>query len=165
MAILPSEVPTQIFRLISYVCGDRREIKFFKKEKEEKKERKRSCLVLEGLTLTQRRKAPINLVGLYEQMSMNPRHPRRHALLAHQMNLLRRKLPSLKSKKRKSCKRPSEWPIDTGASSHMTDQLKLFRGPLETLKKKRQIQVGGGILWSEFVGLLESRQMMDLSAI
>ncbi|KAI1002675.1 hypothetical protein K3495_g5522 [Podosphaera aphanis] len=57
-----------------------------------------------------------------------------------------------KEQKRKSCKRPSEWPIDTGASSHMTDQLKLFRGPLEKLKKKRQIQVGGSILRSEARG-------------
>ncbi|KAI0999270.1 hypothetical protein K3495_g8924 [Podosphaera aphanis] len=34
----------------------------------------------------------------------------------------------------------------------MTNQFKLFRGPLEKLKKKRQIQVGGGILWSEARG-------------
>ncbi|KAI1001219.1 hypothetical protein K3495_g6983 [Podosphaera aphanis] len=40
-------------------------------------------------------------------------------------------------------RRPSAWPIDTGASSHMTDQVNLFRGPLTKLKKRRPIQVGG----------------------
>lgn len=42
------------------------------------------------------------------------------------------------------CKRtPAEWVFDTGATSPMTDQVHLFRGPLEKTKRVT-VQVGGG---------------------
>jgi hypothetical protein len=47
-----------------------------------------------------------------------------------------------------SRKHPQSWPVDTGASSHMTDKLNLFRGPLRTLEQRKAIQVGGGMLSS-----------------
>lgn len=37
------------------------------------------------------------------------------------------------------------WPIDTGASSLMTDQVNQFRGFLKRVKVKRVILIGGGI--------------------
>ena len=52
-------------------------------------------------------------------------------------------------------KHPQSWPVDTGASSHMTDKLNLFRGPLRTLKRHKDIQVGGGMLRSDHCGTAE----------
>ncbi|KAI0996585.1 hypothetical protein K3495_g11597 [Podosphaera aphanis] len=49
---------------------------------------------------------------------------------------------------RSSRKNSPGWPIDTGASSHMTDNLNLFRGPLNKSERRRPIQVGGGTLWA-----------------
>lgn len=43
------------------------------------------------------------------------------------------------------------WIADTGASSHMTDQPKLFRGPLVSIKQ-RTIRVGGGMLYADHMG-------------
>lgn len=45
----------------------------------------------------------------------------------------------------------SHWVADTGASSHMTDQLQLFRGPLTPIKR-RVIRVEGGRLYSDQCG-------------
>ena len=42
----------------------------------------------------------------------------------------------------------SDWIADTGATSHMTDQLRLFSEPLKSIKK-RTIKVGGGRLYSD----------------
>ena len=56
---------------------------------------------------------------------------------------------------RTSRKHPQGWPVDTGASSHMTDKLDLFRGPLRTLKRRKPIQVGGGMLGSDHCGTAE----------
>ena len=53
---------------------------------------------------------------------------------------------------RASRKHPQSWPVDTGASSHMTDKPDLFRGPLRTLKRRKPIQVGGGMLGSDHCG-------------
>ena len=58
-------------------------------------------------------------------------------------------------KERAARKHPQSWPVDTGASSHMTDKLDLFRGPLRTLKRRKPIQVGGGILGSDHCGTAE----------
>ena len=46
---------------------------------------------------------------------------------------------------------PTQWLLDSGASTHMTDQLSLFRGPLTKIMR-RWIKVGGGFLWSDHVG-------------
>jgi len=43
------------------------------------------------------------------------------------------------------------WIADTGASSHMTDQLRHFRGPLSKIRR-RTIKVGGGKLYSDQCG-------------
>ncbi len=51
---------------------------------------------------------------------------------------------------------PSQWASDTGASSHMTDQTQLFRGPLIPIHR-RTIKVGGGKLYSECKGTVEMR--------
>jgi hypothetical protein len=45
---------------------------------------------------------------------------------------------------------PSEWPADTGASSHMSDQPNLFRN-LEPIKR-RTVKVGGGVLYANHRG-------------
>ncbi len=45
----------------------------------------------------------------------------------------------------------SDWIADTGATSHMTDQLRLFSGPLKSIKR-RTIKVGGGKLCSDQCG-------------
>ena len=45
----------------------------------------------------------------------------------------------------------SDWIADTGASSHMTDQLRLFSGPLKSIRR-RMIKVGGGRLYSDKCG-------------
>ena len=45
----------------------------------------------------------------------------------------------------------TDWVADSGASSHMTDQLRLFRGPLTRIKR-RTIKVGGGRLYSDRCG-------------
>ena len=45
----------------------------------------------------------------------------------------------------------SEWMLDSGASSHMTDQRGLFRGPLIRINR-RWIKVGGGWLHSDSMG-------------
>lgn len=37
----------------------------------------------------------------------------------------------------------------------MTDQAHLFRGPIQKLKRRRLIQVGGGTLWSDSRGTIE----------
>ncbi|KAI0998856.1 hypothetical protein K3495_g9341 [Podosphaera aphanis] len=47
------------------------------------------------------------------------------------------------------------WPIDTGASSHMTDNLNLFRGPLNKFERRRPIQVGGGTVWADARGTVK----------
>jgi hypothetical protein len=44
-----------------------------------------------------------------------------------------------------------QWVLDSGASSHMTDQPSLFRGPLIQIKR-RWIKVGGGWLHSDHAG-------------
>ena len=49
-------------------------------------------------------------------------------------------------------KHPQSWPVDTGASSHMTDKPNLFRGPLRSFKRHKDIQVGGGMLRSDHYG-------------
>src|SRR5438045_2688328 len=41
---------------------------------------------------------------------------------------------------------PSEWPADTGASSHMSDQPNLFRQLI--LIKRRMVKVGVGVLYA-----------------
>jgi hypothetical protein len=51
---------------------------------------------------------------------------------------------------------PSQWASDTGASSHMTDQTQLFRGPLIPIRR-RTIKVGGGTLYSGSKGTVEMR--------
>jgi hypothetical protein len=43
---------------------------------------------------------------------------------------------------------PNTWALDTGASSHMTDQLHLFRDKTMTRTSRVPIQVGGGKLYS-----------------
>ncbi len=45
----------------------------------------------------------------------------------------------------------SNWIADSGASSHMTDQLRLFSGPLIRIKR-RIIKVGGGKLYANYCG-------------
>ena len=45
----------------------------------------------------------------------------------------------------------SDWVADSGASSHMTDQLRLFSGPLVRIKR-RTIKVGGGKLYANHCG-------------
>lgn len=50
----------------------------------------------------------------------------------------------------------SKWVADTGASSHMTDQIQLFRGPLTKIRK-RTIKVGGGKLFASQMGTVEMR--------
>lgn len=47
---------------------------------------------------------------------------------------------------------PAEWVFDTGATSSMTDQHYLFRGPLQKIKEIN-IQVGGGELFSNQRGI------------
>jgi hypothetical protein len=51
---------------------------------------------------------------------------------------------------------PSEWASDSGASSHMTDSIQLFRGPLTKIRR-RIVRVGGGVLYSEYRGTVEMR--------
>ena len=46
------------------------------------------------------------------------------------------------------------WIADTGASSPMTDNLRLFRGPLTPIRR-RTIKVGGGVLYSDQRGTAE----------
>ena len=46
---------------------------------------------------------------------------------------------------------PTSWIADSGASSHMTDKLHLFSGPLEHMRR-RTIKVGGGYLHSDRIG-------------
>ena len=59
--------------------------------------------------------------------------------------------------KEQACKIPaSTWVADTGASTHMTDQSQLFRGPLSQIKR-RTIQVGGGRLYADHMGTVELR--------
>jgi len=48
-------------------------------------------------------------------------------------------------------KNPSQWYMDSCASSHMTDKSNCFRGPLIQIRR-RYIQVGGGILHSDSMG-------------
>lgn len=48
----------------------------------------------------------------------------------------------------------SQWVADSGASSHMTDQLHLFRSPLKQIKR-RAIRVGGGKLYTNEMGTVE----------
>ena len=50
----------------------------------------------------------------------------------------------------------SVWVADTGASSHMTDDLRLFSGPLKSIKR-RTIKVGGGRLYSDQCGSVTMR--------
>jgi hypothetical protein len=45
----------------------------------------------------------------------------------------------------------SEWVADSGASSHMTDQHQFFSGPLYPIKR-RTIKVGGGNLYTDYIG-------------
>lgn len=59
---------------------------------------------------------------------------------------------------------PSQWASDTGASSHMTDQTQLFRGPLIPIHR-RTIKVGGGKLYSECKGTVEMRVESGGSAL
>lgn len=46
---------------------------------------------------------------------------------------------------------PSEWVADSGASSHMTDQVRLFRKPLMSIRR-RTIKVGEGKLYADHRG-------------
>ena len=46
-----------------------------------------------------------------------------------------------------------KWLADTGATSHMTDDLSIYRSPLKLCHKV--IQVGGGKLYSTFRGVAE----------
>ena len=55
------------------------------------------------------------------------------------------------SKKAASKIPSSKWVADSGASSHMTDQLKLFSGPLVHIRR-RTIKVGGRNLYADYVG-------------
>ena len=56
-----------------------------------------------------------------------------------------------------TCKVPkSKWVADSGASSHMTDQLRLFSGPL-TCIRRRTIKVGGGRLYADHCGTVIMR--------
>ncbi len=50
----------------------------------------------------------------------------------------------------------SDWVADSGASSHMTDKLRLFSGPL-TRMRRRTIKVGGGRLYSNYYGTVTMR--------
>jgi hypothetical protein len=50
----------------------------------------------------------------------------------------------------------SRWAADSGATSHMTDQPRLFRGPLISIPR-RTIRVGGGKLYSNQMGIVEMR--------
>ena len=50
----------------------------------------------------------------------------------------------------------SNWVADTGASTYMTDQLQLFRGPLMRIRR-RTIKIGGGDLYSDYIGTVEIR--------
>ena len=49
-----------------------------------------------------------------------------------------------------------EWIPDTAASSNMTDNLKNFHGPLKPIPR-RVIKVGGGRLFSRYIGVAEIR--------
>ena len=46
-----------------------------------------------------------------------------------------------------------KWLADTGATSHMTNDLNIYRSPLEPCHKV--IQIGGGKLYSTFRGVAE----------
>lgn len=59
---------------------------------------------------------------------------------------------------------PSDWIADSGASSHMTDQLQLFRKPLEIIKR-RAVKVGGGRLYTYRKGTVEMRMKNGRSAL
>ena len=50
----------------------------------------------------------------------------------------------------------SRWAADSGATSHMTDQPCLFRGPLISIPR-RTIRVRGGKLYSNQIGVVEMR--------
>lgn len=50
---------------------------------------------------------------------------------------------------------PSEWYADSGASSHMTDKLHLFRTFVKI--NRRQVKVGGGVLVADYMGTVEMR--------
>lgn len=52
------------------------------------------------------------------------------------------------------------WIADTGASSHMTDQKDLFRGPLSRMRR-RVIKVGGGYLNTDQYGDIEILSKTD----
>ena len=51
---------------------------------------------------------------------------------------------------------PSQWILDTGCTTPMTDQLHLFRGPLKDIKRTT-IQVGGGEIYTCQRGTVEVR--------
>lgn len=53
-----------------------------------------------------------------------------------------------------------QWLLDSCSSSHMTDQISLFRGPLKLLPLKKLIKVGGGILSASHEGdaVMEDRK-------
>ena len=51
---------------------------------------------------------------------------------------------------------PSIWVSDTAATSHMTDDIHLFRGPLNPIRRRR-IRVGGGELWSDKMGTVKMK--------
>lgn len=59
-----------------------------------------------------------------------------------------------KQKLSSHCTSFNEWPIDTGASSYITDDINLFSGLLKCIKPKT-IQVGGGPLISKIHGTLK----------
>ena len=51
---------------------------------------------------------------------------------------------------------PSIWVSDTAATSHMTDDIQLFRGRLQSIRQRR-IRVGGGELWSDKCGTVKMK--------
>lgn len=53
-----------------------------------------------------------------------------------------------------------QWLLDSCSSSHMTDQILLFRGPLKLLPLKKLIKVGGGTLSASYEGdaVMEDRR-------
>ena len=59
---------------------------------------------------------------------------------------------------------PTQWILDTGCTTPMTDQLNLFRGPLKNVKRTT-IQVGGGKMYSSHRGAAEVKCKDGSSAV
>ena len=58
----------------------------------------------------------------------------------------------------------SAWVADSGASSYITDQLRLFNGPLIRIKR-RTIKVGGGKLYADYCGTVTIKDRQGNSVL